>query len=40
MLSNAVPEGVWKDTIRANTDELRSAVIVAAFAPERRSRQL
>jgi len=39
MLSNAVPEGVWKDTIRATTDELRSAVVVAAFAPERRSRQ-
>jgi hypothetical protein len=34
MLSNAVPEGVWKDTIRANTAELRSAVVVAAFAPE------
>jgi hypothetical protein len=34
MLSNAVPEGVWKDTKRANTDELRSAVGVAAFAPE------
>src|ERR1700733_14726566 len=34
MLSNAVPEGVWKDTIRANTDELRSAAVVAAFVPE------
>jgi hypothetical protein len=34
MLSNAVPEGVWKDTIRVNTDELRSAVVVAAFVLE------
>jgi hypothetical protein len=36
MLSNAVPDSVWKDTIRANTDELRSAVVVAAFAPKKK----